>query len=119
MLLILNTFGALPTMRIIIQGMTMHGRAFRPSDWAERLCGIMSTFGGDHQMRYSPHVRPVLLDGMRCVVVASALIEIEPRAHRFLLDFAKDNELIVIDPTMPATADYCLIPGGALEKLEI
>ena len=103
--------------RIVIQGMTLRGRAFRPSDWAERLCGIMSTFGGDHQMRYSPYVQPVLIDGVRCVLVSPMLIDIEPRAHRFLLDFAKDNELVVIDPSMPATADYCPVPGGALEKL--
>ena len=83
------------------------------------LCGIMSSLDDDHQMRHSPHVRRILLDGMRCVVVASALINIGPRAHRFLLDFAKDIELIVINPTMPATAEYCLLPGGALEKPEI
>ena len=106
-----------PPLRIVIQGMTVSGRAFRPSDWAERLCGIMSTFGGDHQMRYSPYVQPVLLDGVRCVVVALTLIDIEPRAHRFLLDFAKDNELVVIDPSQPASEDYCPVPGSALEKI--
>ena len=66
------------TTRIVIQGVTSNGRAFRPSDWAERLCGIMSTFGGDHQMRYSPHVRPVMMDGVRCVV-GDALQEHEVR----------------------------------------
>ncbi len=106
-----------PPQRIVIQGMTLCGRAFRPSDWAERLCGIMSTFGGDHQMRYSPYVQPVLLDGVRCVVVALTLIDIEPRAHRFLLDFAKDNELVVIDPSQPASEDYCPVPGSVLEKI--
>ena len=105
------------TPRIVIQGVTLNGRAFRPSDWAERLCGIMSTFGGDHQMRYSPFVRPMLLDGVHCVVVEPALKEAEPRAYRFLLDFAKDNELVVIDPTVPPSEDFCALPGSALEKL--
>ena len=105
--------------RIVIQGITRNGRAFRPSDWAERLCGIMVTFGGDHQMRYSPHVRPVMLDGVRCVVVEPDLSEIEPRAYRFLFDFARDNELTVIDPTGPAPADFCPVPGSALEKLVV
>ena len=50
---------------VIIQGITRAGRAFRPSDWAERLCGVLSTFGGDQQMRYSPFVRPILMDGVR------------------------------------------------------
>ncbi len=103
--------------RIIIEGVTINGRAFRPSDWAERLCGIMSSFGHDQQMRYSRYVRPVLLDGVRCVVVEPSLIDIEPRAYRFLLDFAKDNELVVMDPTAPSTGDYCPVPGNALEKL--
>ena len=103
--------------RIVIQGVTLHGRAFRPSDWSERLCGIMVTFGGNHQMRYSPHVRPMMLDGVRCVVVEPELAEIEPRAYRFLFDFARDNELTVIDPTADTPADFCPLPGSVLEKL--
>ncbi len=77
----------------------------------------MSAFGGDHQMRYSPHVRPVMLDGVRCVVVSHSLVDIEPRAYRFLLDFAKDNDLMVIDPRQPASEDYCPVPGSVLEEL--
>jgi len=96
---------------------TLSGRAFRPSDWAERLCGIMSTFGGDQQMRYSPYVRPMMLDGVRCVLVEPSLREVEPRAYRFLLDFASDNELVVIDPTAPMADDYCPVPGNALDAL--
>ncbi len=104
-----------PPEGIIIQGITRAGRAFRPSDWAERLCGVLSTFGGDQQMRYSPHVRPLLMDGVRCVYVRPELRAIEPRAYRFLLDFAADNELVVIDPTRPqASADFCPVPGVQL-----
>lgn len=77
----------------LIQGLAADGRTFRPSDWAERLCGIMAAFGGDHRMHYSPYVHPVTADGVRCVVVDIRLEEIEPMAYRFLLQFAKDNEL--------------------------
>ncbi len=105
--------------RLVIQGVTLAGRAFRPSDWAERLCGIMSTFGGDQQMRYSPYVRPMMLDGVRCVLVEPSLADIEPRAYRFLLDFAKDNDLVVIDPNAPVTADFCPVPGNALDNLTV
>ena len=107
-------------IRIVIQGVTLLGKAFRPSDWAERLCGVMSTFGGDGQMRYSPYVRPVMLDGVRCVVVEPSLITIEPRAYRFLLDFARDNDLVVINPNQVAQSvadDFCPIPGSALDLL--
>ena len=77
----------------------------------------MSSFGGDQQMRYSPYVRPVMLDGVRCVVVEPSLAEVEPRAYRFLLDFARDNELTVIDPTQPTNDDFCPVRGNALENL--
>ena len=79
----------------VIQGLTLDGKAFRPSDWAERLCGVMAAFGGDHRMRYSPFVHPITVNGVRCVVVDRRLEEIEPRAYRFLVNFAKDNELRV------------------------
>ena len=68
-------------------------------------------------MRYSPFVRPMMLDGVRWVVVEPSLQEADPRAYRFLLDFAKDNEPIVIDPTLPAVEDFCPSPWSALESL--
>jgi hypothetical protein len=81
----------------VIQGLTLEGKPFRPSDWAERLCGVMSAFGGDHRMQYSPFVHPITANGVRCVVVDVRLEQIEPMAYRFLLSFAKDNELQVRD----------------------
>ncbi len=88
--------GAL-VVEFVIQGVTLDGKPFRPSDWAERLCGIMAAFGGDHRMQYSPYVHPVTAAGVRCVVVDLRLEEIEPMAYRFLLGFARDNELRVRD----------------------
>jgi hypothetical protein len=86
-----------PPVEFVIVGTTLDGKPFRPSDWAERLCGVMSAFGGDHRMQYSPFVHPVSADGVRCVVVDRRLESIEPMAYRFLLGFAKDNELRVRD----------------------
>jgi hypothetical protein len=80
-------------VEFVILGVTLDGKPFRPSDWAERLCGVMSAFGGDQRLQYSPFVYPVTSDGVRCVVVDVRLEEIEPMAYRFLLSFAKDNEL--------------------------
>src|SRR5918994_1967653 len=81
----------------VIVGVTLDGKPFRPSDWAERLCGVMSAFGGDPRMQYSPFVHPITANGVRCVVVDVRLEEIEPMAYRFLINFAKDNELQVRD----------------------
>ncbi|HYT47142.1 MAG TPA: DUF3579 domain-containing protein [Burkholderiales bacterium] len=91
----------LEIVEFVIQGLTRDGRRFRPSDWAERLCGVMSAFGGDHRMQYSPFVHPVSANGVRCVVVDARLGQVEPMAYRFLLSFAKDNELQMRDGRVP------------------
>lgn len=84
-------------LEFVIQGVTLGGKPFRPSDWAERLCGVMAAFGNDHRMQYSPFVHPVTANGVRCVVVDKRLEALEPMAYRFLLGFAKDNELQIRD----------------------
>ena len=78
---------------LVIQGTTLEGKPFRPSDWADRLCGIMSQFGADHRMQYSPYVHPITSRGVKCVVVDIRIKELEPMAYGFLMSFAKDNEL--------------------------
>jgi len=82
-----------PSPEIVILGLTEAGRAFRPSDWAERLCGMMSVFSEDRHLSYSPYLKPVIAEGMNCVVIDRKLESIDPAAFRFLLDFARDNEL--------------------------
>ena len=88
-------------VEFVIQGLTLDGKPFRPSDWAERLCGVMSAFGGDHRMQYSPFVHPVTANGVRCVVVDVRLEQVEPMAYRFLLSFARDNALQIRDGRIP------------------
>lgn len=83
------------TEEFVIRGVTLDGKPFRPSDWAERLCGVMSAFGSDGRMQYSPYVQPITSDGVKCVVVDIRLRDLEPMAHNFLLNFAKDNDLEV------------------------
>ena len=80
-------------LEIVIQGATASGQPFRPSDWAERLCGVMSAFSEDRYLSYSPYLKPIIAAGVRCVLVDVKLAEVDPAAYRFLLDFAKDNEL--------------------------
>ncbi len=79
-----------------IIGATSKGRTFRPSDWADRLCGVMSSFGSQRKMRYSPYVRPgCWITGEKCVFVDARLYELEPLAYNFLMHFARDNDLKV------------------------
>ncbi len=82
---------------IVIQGLTSAGKKFRPSDWAERLSGVLSTFGTDHRMSYSPYVKPMTIDGVKCVVVDKRIQEARPRVYSFLLNFARENDLKIID----------------------
>lgn len=53
---------------------------------------------------YSPWCVPTTLDGAKCVVVHRALQAHEPMAWDFVMDFAKDNELQVIEA--------CLLPDA-------
>lgn len=80
-------------LEIVIVGTTVAGRTFRPSDWAERLCGMMSVFSEDRHLSYSPYLKPVMSAGVRCVVVDVELKKIDPPAYEFLFGFARDNEL--------------------------
>lgn len=79
----------------VIIGVTSAGRKFRPSDWAERLCGIMSAFGSERRMTYSPYVQPGDRHGDKCVYVDGRIHDIEPMAYTFLVNFARDNDLKV------------------------
>ena len=85
---------------VFILGITRDGRTFRPSDWAERLAGVMSSFRpggaqpGSH-LNYSPWCIPTVIDGVKCVIVNRALRDHEPMAWDFVINFAKDNELKV------------------------
>ena len=86
-----------PTLSsFIIVGVTTEGKTFRPSDWADRLCGVLSAFGSDNRMTYSPYVRPgCSLKGEKTVIVDARLHDIEPLAYNFLVHFARDNALRV------------------------
>ncbi|HNU11133.1 MAG TPA: DUF3579 domain-containing protein [Rubrivivax sp.] len=89
-----------------IQGVTRQGRQFRPSDWAERLAGAMASFrpGGSGgfarigaHLGFSPYCVPRVVDGVKCVMIDEALREIEPMAWDFVVDFARDNDLPVVE----------------------
>ena len=90
------------SQKLRIQGITRDGRTFRPSDWAERLAGVMSSFRpggaqlGSH-LSYSPWCVPTVIDGIKCVIVNPDLREYEPMAWDFVMNFARDNDLQVAE----------------------
>ena len=87
---------------IFILGVTHGGRNFRPSDWAERLAGVMSQFrpGGPQpgsHLGYSPWCVPTSIGGIKCVIIHTDLGEHEVMAWDFCVNFARDNDLQVRD----------------------
>lgn len=98
-----------PSRQVFIQGVTLDGRTFRPSDWAERLAGAMSSFrpgggalGAAAHFGYSPYCFPRVVGGVKCVIVDEALRDLEPMAWDFVMHFARDNALQV--------GEACLLP---------
>ena len=87
----------------VIIGVTSDGRKFRPSDWAERLCGVLSAFGAEKKMAYSPYVTPGRSEGDKAVFVDRKLYTLEPMAYRFVVNFAQDNDLkLIAHPPAPS-----------------
>jgi Protein of unknown function (DUF3579) len=94
----------------VIWGITKAGRAFRPSDWADRLAGLTSAFGRDRTVTYSPHVSPVMVQGVRAIIVGHELEALEPRLWQFLLQFARDNDLEVSRVAHAMESAHALVP---------
>ena len=92
--------------QILILGKTVEGKAFRPSDWAERLAGVMSQFrpeggGAARHIGYSPWCSPGSVGELKCVIAHRDLQVHEPMAWDFLLGFARDNRLLLFDGAQP------------------
>jgi len=83
---------------IVIRGITSNGRTLRPSNWAERLAGVVSQFRPqpaqlrDH-LSYSPWCMPGVDDGVKCVVVNTELQKRFPQAWEYVQQFARENDL--------------------------
>lgn len=97
---------------VFIQGVTLEGKPFRPSDWADRLCGVLSPYrpGGPQPgsyLSYSPWCIPTVIGGVTCVVVNSKLREAEPMAWDFVINFARDNHLQM--------TEACLLPDALVK----
>lgn len=78
--------------KIVIEGVTQEGKIFRPSDWAERLSGQLSTFK-NQRVQYSPLLKPSHKEGKRCLVVDCDLKTVNPALYQQILDFAKAHKL--------------------------
>lgn len=89
---------------IIIQSLTRAGKPFRPSDWVDRMCSSYATFGDDRKLRYSPYLKPEMMDGVRCLAVDLKLKDSNPEGFEELMQFATENNLNVLDTEGNAVA---------------
>jgi len=81
--------------KILIEGRTQAGRKFRPSDWAERMSGALSTFGRDHRIQYSPMLQPLIIDGIKCISIDPELQNHFPEMYAYIMGWANNNDLVV------------------------
>jgi hypothetical protein len=85
------------TEEIFIQSLTKEGKRFRPSDWVDRICSSYATFGDDRKLRYSPYLKPEMIDGIRCLAVKMQLKTSNPEGFEELMQFANENQLSILD----------------------
>ncbi|PKO25064.1 MAG: hypothetical protein CVU35_06050 [Betaproteobacteria bacterium HGW-Betaproteobacteria-8] len=82
---------------VIIEGLTRAGKPFRPSDWVDRMCSTYASFGADKKLRYSPYLKPRVVNGVRCLAVNLKLKDINPDGYAQLMHFAEENQLNILD----------------------
>lgn len=78
--------------KIIIEGVTKDGKQFRPSDWAERMSGSLSTFK-NQRIKYSPMLKPSIQNNNKCVILDESLKATNPKLYQSILNFASENNL--------------------------
>ena len=84
-------------IEITIEGLTRAGKPFRPSDWVDRMCSTFATFGENRKLRYSPYLRPEVVNGVRSLAVDMKLKDTNPEGFEQLMQFADENQLNILD----------------------
>lgn len=82
--------------KIVIQGVTEAGETFRPSNWAERMSGKLSTFK-NHRIQYSPMLSPIMKEGYHCIMLDEKLKESNPTLYQSIMEFAQKHNLRICD----------------------
>ncbi|VWB63607.1 PhnO [Burkholderia pseudomultivorans] len=92
----------------LIRGVTRAQKTFRPSDWPERLAGVITLFVGErrpgHPGALTRLAMPVVAGGVKCLFVSGELRSVCADAFDFAMQFAADNDLPVEVRTAPVLA---------------
>ncbi|MGI9305942.1 MAG: DUF3579 domain-containing protein [Gammaproteobacteria bacterium] len=81
------------TSFVLIQGLTVDGKKFRPSDWCERLHSTLRALDPDEYEECVEHVHLVNSESGRGILVDRALETINPMLFKFFMNFVKNNHL--------------------------
>jgi hypothetical protein len=87
----------------LIEGTMQNGRTLRPSDWVERISGVMAQFGADHRLRYGA-ARPCFVAGKKCLLVKKSLQRENPAAFEYISSFVRSNGLQMCDVSTEKSA---------------
>ena len=84
---------------IIILGKTRENKKFRPSAWPDMLAGHGSRFDIDKRLCYNNYLMPCnFQDGkVPALRIDKKLKKINPMLYKFVLDFARNNSLKMIN----------------------
>ncbi|MBI3562253.1 MAG: DUF3579 domain-containing protein [Gammaproteobacteria bacterium] len=96
---------------LVISGVREDGKTLRPTDWIERISSTLASFDEDRRLRYSLSVKPCIIEGEKCLIVARCLAQVNPAAYHFVMDFASSNRLkVYIDRRLDERAMGCELP---------
>ena len=79
----------------VVQGKTLEGKTFEPADWAEQLRDSLSGMGLENNLDYSTYLRPVLSEGIKCLIVRTSLEEANLPAFKLIKQYIADHRLMV------------------------
>lgn len=82
----------------VIMGKDASGKKLRPSDWIERLCSTFASYDEDHRLRYSSMLIPGTVAGERCILLSPELVNANPAACRYIMEFVSGNQLQMTKP---------------------
>jgi len=58
---------------------------------------MLSTFGRDQRIRYSPLLYPMTVNGVKCISLDPELQQTHPEIYAYILQWAENNRLSVIE----------------------
>ena len=98
-----------PVNNWIIVGTNQEDKAFRPSDWAGRICELDSEVQQSGIIKYSEDLRPIRYNGHAAVYVDSDLRDDRTKVWEEVMAFANLHQLKVVEYADPVTAFHGML----------